>query len=83
MVYLAESVRKKIIWQNLPDEWLSCKILAEKWLSFKILKQGKEFVQVELHLNWLELSNLLKLFFLENYFQYSCLVDLIKEHEIF
>ena len=29
-------IRKMIIWQNLPEEWLYCKILAEKWFILQI-----------------------------------------------
>ena len=59
------------------------KILAEKCLSCKILTKGKEFVPVELQFNCLIKSNLPKFFFSGNYFQYNCLVDLIKDHEKF
>ena len=75
-VYLAESARRMVIWQNLPEEWLSCTILAEKLLSCQILTKGNELVPVELHFNYLTKYNLLKLIS-----QYSCFIDLIKEHD--
>ena len=51
-VYLAESSGRMVILQDSGKKCLSC----------KILRKGKEFFPVQLHFNWLKLSNLLKMF---------------------
>ena len=49
LINLQDPARKRIIWQNFQEEWLSSKILLKL----------KMFVPAELYFNWLIISELL------------------------
>ena len=44
--YILKISQKMIVRQNLPDEWLSCKILAEKLLSYKVSNKMESLFQL-------------------------------------
>ena len=68
--YILKISQKMIVRQNLPDEWLSCKIIAEKLLSYKVSNKREILFQLYLSFN-----------FDKKYSQYSCPINWTNERK--